>query len=121
MEVKISSVTSGHPELSVMLSLSAHAVLSTAPSLSPHPPAVPADVSFHHLHHDERQAGGRQGGDAGEGERGENQPGGAIRPPPLPGRPLPERECQLLAGNRLPASMFDPTNISSDRQSELRL
>lgn len=39
---------------------------------------------------------GCQSGDAGKGERGEDQPGGAIRSSPLPGGPVPERECQLF-------------------------
>lgn len=49
--------------------------------------------------HDECHACRRQSGDARQGERGEDQPGGEIRPPPLFGRPVPERECQLLAFN----------------------
>lgn len=41
---------------------------------------------------DERAAGGRQSGAAGPGGRGQEQPGGALRAPPLPRRALPERE-----------------------------
>lgn len=42
----------------------------------------------------ERHARGCQGGDVGQGERGQDQPGGEIRPSPLPGRTLSERKIQ---------------------------
>lgn len=44
----------------------------------------------------ERDASGRQSGDAGKGERGEDESRGAICSPSLLGWPVPERECQLL-------------------------
>lgn len=47
----------------------------------------------------ECNACGCQSGNAGKGECGEDQPGGEIRSPSLLGRPVPERECQLLSFN----------------------
>ena len=41
----------------------------------------------------ERAARGRQGGDVGQGVRGQDEPGGAIRARPLPGGALSECEC----------------------------
>lgn len=47
----------------------------------------------------ECNACGCQSGDAGKGECGEDQLGREIRSPSVLGRPVPERECQLLCFN----------------------
>lgn len=57
---------------------------------------------------------GCQGGDAGKGECGEDQPSGEIRSWSLLGRPIPERECQLLWFN----SCVDPLLFPSSSLDE---
>lgn len=47
-----------------------------------------------------------QSGDAGKGECGEDQLGREIRSSSVPGRPIPERECQLLCFNLSACYLF---------------
>lgn len=59
----------------------------------------------------ERAARGRQGGDAGQGVRGQDKPGGTIRARPLPGGALSERECAARGPARVGGSWPAPTAL----------
>lgn len=71
----------------------------------------------------ERAARGRQGGYAGQGVRGQDESGGAIRARPLPGGALSERECasRALHGWEV-ARPRDPDRfpLVADHRSRLR-